>query len=251
MNRTKRLLDVVASAVALIVTAPVIVPMLIAVWAQDRHSPFYVGHRIGKDGAPFRMIKVRSMVLNADTTGVDSTAGDDKRITAVGIFVRRFKLDEVPQLWNVIKGEMSLVGPRPNVERDVALYTEEEKRLLIVRPGITDLASIVFADEGEILEGSEDPDLDYNQRIRPYKNRLALLLIDNENLALDLRVIGLTMVAGFSRQVALKGVTRILQRWNADPILISVSERTAPLAPYPPPGATAVVESRSCSATPA
>lgn len=102
------------------------------------------------------MVKIRSIIVKADQTGVDSTARDDKRITPVGRLVRNFKLDEFSQLWNVLKGDMSLVGPRPNVPGEVAMYTSEENRLLEIRPGITDISSIVFADEGDILRGAVD-----------------------------------------------------------------------------------------------
>jgi len=105
------------------------------------------------------MIKLRSMIWGADKTGVDSTAARDSRITWVGHIVRRYKLDELSQLWNVLQGDMSMVGPRPQVPRDVAIYTDREQELLTVKPGITDISSIVFADEGEILKDSEDPDL--------------------------------------------------------------------------------------------
>ncbi|MBL4689706.1 MAG: sugar transferase [Nannocystaceae bacterium] len=232
------------SATGLVATAPVMVPVLIATWAQDRHSPFYIASRVAKGGGSFRMVKVRSMVVNADKSGVDSTAADDKRITPIGAFVRRFKLDELAQLWNVLRGDMSLVGPRPNVERDVALYTDEERRLLTVRPGITDLASIVFADEGEILSGARDPDLDYNQRIRPYKSRLGLLLVDHGTVALDIRIIWLTLLSAASRRAALHGVVGILEQLDANSLLRDVAARREPLVPYPPPGASEIVTSR-------
>lgn len=240
----KRLLDIAMSATGLVATAPVMVPVLIATWAQDRHSPFYIASRVAKGGGAFRMVKVRSMVVNADKSGVDSTAADDKRITPIGAFVRRFKLDELAQLWNVLRGDMSLVGPRPNVERDVALYTDEERRLLTVRPGITDLASIVFADEGEILAGTSDPDLDYNQRIRPYKSRLGLLLVDQGTVALDIRIIWLTLLSAASRRAALHGVVGILEQLDANTLLRDVASRREPLVAYPPPGATEIVTSR-------
>lgn len=240
----KRLLDMALSATGLIATAPVMVPVLIATWAQDRHSPFYIADRVAQGGGTFRMVKVRSMVMNADKSGVDSTAADDKRITPVGAFVRKFKIDELAQLWNVLRGEMSLVGPRPNVKRDVALYTDQERRLLSVRPGITDLSSIVFADEGEILAGSDDPDLDYNQRIRPYKSRLGLLLIDRGGLRHDLMIIGLTALSAVSRRRALEGVVAIIDELGGDEMLRRVAGRKDPLLPHPPPGASAVVQSR-------
>jgi lipopolysaccharide/colanic/teichoic acid biosynthesis glycosyltransferase len=240
----KRFLDIAVSFSALLLASPVLATAMFLVWLQDYRSPLYFGARIGKGGKPFRMVKLRSMVVNAERTKVDSTASDDARITAVGRFIRRYKLDELSQLWNVLKGEMSLVGPRPNVRRDVGLYTEEEKRLLSVRPGITDLSSIVFADEGEILKGSPDPDLRYNQVIRPWKSRLGLLYIEKRSFLLDIRLIFLTAAAVFSRPLALQGVQKILEDLGADEKLRQVARREIELFPYPPPGALEVVRSR-------
>ena len=237
----KRLLDVAASFLGLLFLSPVLVAVAIAIWLQDFRSPFYVAPRVARGGGKFRMVKFRSMVVSADKTGVNSTAGSDRRITPVGRFVRKYKFDEVVQLWNVLKGDMSLVGPRPQVLTDASMYTEQEKRMLSVRPGITDPASIVFSDEGDILQGSADPDLLYNQIIRPWKSRLALLYIDKRSLLIDVWLILLTAAAIVSRQRALKGVQRLLQRWGADPLLLRMARREEPLRPYPPPGATEVV----------
>lgn len=240
----KRLFDIIVSLVGLIVASPILIPTMVAIWLQDFHSPFYIAPRVGKDGNLFRMVKLRSMIVGADKTGVDSTAAGDRRITKVGHFIRRYKLDELSQLWNVLKGDMSLVGPRPQVQRDVALYTDEERRLLSVKPGITDISSIVFADEGEILKDKPDPDLAYNQLIRPWKSRLGLLYIEHQSLLLDLRLIFLTAVTIISRERALEGIQRILSDLGADEQLKRVALRQEPLKPYPPPGATEVVTAR-------
>jgi len=224
--------------------SPVLLFFMLLIWMQDHHSPLYVAPRAGRHGKPFRMIKLRSMVIDADKNGVDSTAGTDKRITWVGRLIRRYKLDEFSQLCNVFLGDMSLVGPRPNVEREVALYTQQERHLLDLRPGITDLASIVFSDEGDILAGSKDPDLKYNQVIRPWKSRLGLLYVRNHTLLLNLYIIGLTVIAILSRNLALKGVQTILKRLGADDQLLRVARRQDPLQPYPPPGSNEVVTSR-------
>lgn len=240
----KRLFDIIISLVGLIVASPILIPTMVAIWLQDFHSPFYIAPRVGKDGKLFRMVKLRSMIVGADKTGVDSTAAGDRRITKVGHFIRRYKLDELSQLWNVLKGDMSLVGPRPQVQRDVALYTDEERRLLSVKPGITDISSIVFADEGEILKGKPDPDLAYNQLIRPWKSRLGLFYIDHQSLLLDLRLIFLTAVTIVSRRRALEGIQRILSDLGADEQLKRVAFRQEPLKPYPPPGATEIVTAR-------
>ena len=244
---SKRVFDVVAAALGLLVASPLFFGAALAIWLQDFRSPFYLGVRTGRGGRPFRMVKFRSMVVRADRTGVDSTAGDDPRLTAVGKLVRRLKLDELPQLWNVLLGEMSLVGPRPNVPRETELYTSQERRLLEVAPGVTDLASIVFADEGEILRGSEDPDLRYHQLIRPWKSRLALLGVEGgSSLAFDLRVLWLTALAAVDRPAALRGCAALVRRLGGGETLACVAERTAPLVPAPPPGASAVVQSRAC-----
>ena len=240
----KRLFDIVVSFVGLLITSPILIPTMIAVWWQDYYSPFYIAPRVGKGEKLFRMIKMRSMVMNADKSGVDSTGANDNRITAVGRFVRSYKIDELTQLWNVLKGDMSLVGPRPNVKRETDLYTSEENRLLTVRPGITDISSIVFADEGDILKDSEDPDLDYNQLIRPWKSRLGLFYIEHQSLGVDLQLISLTVVAIISRQKALAGIKGILEKLNADDLLKVMAFRQEPLKRFPPPGALEIVQQR-------
>ena len=242
----KRLLDLTAAIVGLVLLSPLLIVLSIAIWLQDYHSPFYIAPRMGRGDRPFRMVKFRSMVIRADTSGVDSTAGDDPRITSLGKFIRRFKLDEIPQLWNVLLGQMSLVGPRPNVQRETILYTPDEKRLLSARPGITDLASIVFADEGEILQGSADPDLRYNQVIRPWKSRLALLYVDApESVLRDLKVIMLTVRGAIDRSAALAGVYEMASSLGASPELLEIVTRRNPLPVGAPPGATDIVTSRA------
>ena len=243
----KRSFDVIVSGLGLIVTSPVLLAAMAAIFLQDYRSPFYIASRVGKDGRAFDMVKLRSMVVAADRSGVDSTSAADPRITAVGRAIRAFKLDELSQLWNVLLGQMSLVGPRPNVRRETELYTEVERRLLTVKPGITDLASIVFADEGTILRGKDDPDIAYNQLIRPWKSRLGLLYIDNASLRLDLRLIWLTVVNMVARRAALAGVACILARLNAPVAIRTVALRRTPLAAAPPPGAERIVTERGAS----
>lgn len=233
----KRLFDFVLSALLLLVFSPVLLGAMLAVWLQDYHSPFYIATRVGRNGHPFRMVKLRSMVINADKAGVDSTSNNDRRITAVGRFIRTFKLDELSQLWNVLTGDMSMVGPRPNVPNETARYTDEENMLLATKPGITDIASIVFSDEGQILADSADPDLDYNRLIRPWKSRLGILYIQNRSLAMDLTLIALTAVAIFSRRQALRGVDRVLAGMNAPEDVRIVARRDMALQPAAPPGA--------------
>jgi len=218
---------------------------MILVWLQDFHSPFYVAQRVAKDGGSFWMVKLRSMVVNADKSGVDSTSLNDARITSIGQFIRKFKLDELTQLWNVLKGDMSLVGPRPNVKRETDLYTTAEKELLSVKPGITDFSSIVFSDEGDILKDSKDPDIDYNQLIRPWKSRLSLLYIKHQSLWLDFSLIFLTAVAIVSRKKALKGVHKLLVIIHAPEDVVCVAKREDKLVPSPPPGSDSIVKVRS------
>jgi lipopolysaccharide/colanic/teichoic acid biosynthesis glycosyltransferase len=236
---------VVASLLGLIAVGPVLALFCLLIWLEDGHWPLYVAPRIGQGGRPFRMVKLRSMRPDADKTGVDSTTKSDPRITRVGRVIRRFKLDEFSQLWDVLKGDMSLVGPRPNVARDVALYTAAERALLAVRPGITDFASIVFADEGHILDGAADPDLRYNQLIRPWKSRLGLHYIRCRTWWLDIRLIAATLLNAVSRRGALAWVARLLQETGAPEELVAVARRERPLEPAPPPGAAAIVQSRN------
>jgi lipopolysaccharide/colanic/teichoic acid biosynthesis glycosyltransferase len=233
----KRAFDILAASLGLLVFSPLLIVIMFAIWIHDRRSPFYIAPRAARGGGSFRMVKFRSMVVNADKIGGASTAATDLRITPVGRLVRAYKLDELIQLWNVLKGDMSLVGPRPQVLCDVALYTDAERRMLSVRPGITDPASIVFSDEGEILKGSTDPDRLYNQIIRPWKSRLALAYIDHRSLWIDLWLIILTMVAIISRSTALRTLGRLLGGWSLDPIVIRMAARQEPLLAYPPPGA--------------
>ena len=240
----KRFFDIAASFVGLVILSPFLLLGTLLIWLQDFHSPFYVPWRMGRAGKKFRMMKLRSMVHQADTTGVSSTAGDDPRITWVGRIIRKFKLDEFPQLWNVLKGEMSLVGPRPNVEDETRLYTDEEKHLLDVRPGITDMASIVFADESDILKGHDDPDLAYNQLVRPWKSRLGLLYVKHFSFWLDVRLIFLTILAIVRRRLAVLRVGRLVQELGGDDALCAVSRRETELAPHPPPGSDAIVTTR-------
>jgi lipopolysaccharide/colanic/teichoic acid biosynthesis glycosyltransferase len=241
----KRTFDVIVALFGLTLSSVVIVPVAVAVWLQDFKSPFYLGPRMARGGGTFKMVKLRSMVVRADRTGVDSTGASDPRITPIGRFIRRYKLDEVTQLWNVLWGQMSLVGPRPQVKRDADLYTTEEKRLLSIRPGITDFASIVFADEGEILKGRADPDLAYNQLIRPWKSRLGLFYLDNHGFSVDLQLILLTAVAIGSRYAALRKVHALLKRLGAADDLARIALRQDALMPHPPPGSDLVVMSRN------
>jgi len=240
----KRLVDILTSLFGLLITSPILLPVMFLVWKEDKKPPFYIAPRSGRNGTIFKMVKLRSMVVDADKTGVDSTSGNDMRITPIGHKIRRYKLDELVQLWNVLIGDMSLVGPRPNVKTETDLYTDVEKKLLLVRPGITDFSSIVFSDEGEILEGRDDPDLAYNQLIRPWKSRLGLIYIKHQSLLLDLQLVLYTVVAIISKQKALIWVAEKLSKLNVDAETIKISKREVSLYPFPPPGSGEIVSSR-------
>jgi len=190
----KRLFDIVFSLSGLTVLSPFILFLAILIKEEDGGSVFYRGVRVGRHGKPFRIFKFRTMVVNAENMGGTSTADDDPRITRVGRFLRRYKLDELPQLINVLKGEMSVVGPRPEVPFYVNMFTEEEKAILNVRPGITDWASIWNPDEGAILAGSPDPEKAYMEKIRPEKIRLQLKYIRERSFWVDLKIIFQTLV---------------------------------------------------------
>ncbi len=240
----KRLFDIVLSLTGLIVLSPILIPVMLLVWLQDFHSPFYIAPRVGKNGQLFNMVKLRSMIVNADKSGVDSTSANDSRITPIGSFIRKCKLDEVSQLWNVLIGDMSLVGPRPNVKRETDLYTDVEKEILKMKPGITDFSSIVFSDENDILKDSKDPDLDYNQLIRPWKSRLCLVYAKKANIVLDIILIFLTLVAIVSRKLALSCINKLLVFYRVEEEIVKVAARRDILTPYPPPGADRIVTSR-------
>lgn len=240
----KRIFDFTCAFFGLVLASPILIPVMFLVWIQDWHSPFYIAPRVGKKEKLFRMFKLRSMIVNADKSGVDSTSSNDKRITGVGRFIRKYKLDELTQLWNVLLGDMSLVGPRPNVKRETDLYTLEEKKLLTVKPGITDFSSIVFSDEGDILKDQIDPDIAYNQLIRPGKSMLGIFYIENRNFLLDIKLIFLTIVAIVSKEKALVNLVEILRKFNANSLILQIASRQENLVPMPPPGAKNIVTNR-------
>jgi lipopolysaccharide/colanic/teichoic acid biosynthesis glycosyltransferase len=197
----KRLFDVICGCGALVVLSPLFLIIAVLIKLDSSGSVLYLGTRVGRWGKTFKMYKFRTMVERADQLGGSSTPEDDPRITRVGRLLRKYKLDEVPQLINVVKGEMSLVGPRPQVSWAVELYTAEEKNVLSVLPGITDYASLHFPDEGEILRSSPDPDKDYMEKIHPEKMRLSLRYVQERSLWLDLKIVlrTLAVVAGAGR----------------------------------------------------
>src|SRR6266571_102740 len=185
----KRWFDLILSLLGLIVLAPVFAAVAVAIKLESAGPVFYRGLRVGRYGKAFRIFKFRTMVEDAEALGGASTPEDDQRITRVGRFLRKLKLDELPQLLNVLKGEMSLVGPRPEVMQYVAMFNPEEKAILRVPPGITDWASIANPDEGARLAGSLDPEKTYLEEIRPEKIRLQLEYVRRRSFGTDMRIL--------------------------------------------------------------
>ena len=230
----KRIFDITISLTGLILISPVLIIFMLLIYFQDKSSPLYIAPRVGKNKKIFNIIKLRSMTVIADKSGVNSTSINDSRITEIGHVIRKYKLDELTQLWNVLIGDMSLVGPRPNVLTDVNLYTNFENQLLTVKPGITDFSSIVFSDEGNILKNSKNPNLDYNQLIRPWKSRLGLIYINHMSILLDIQIIIYTLIALISKRTALNWISKKLEIFGVEKILIDVSKRNKELFQYPP-----------------
>jgi lipopolysaccharide/colanic/teichoic acid biosynthesis glycosyltransferase len=195
----KRIYDVTFSFIGLVILSPLFLIIGILIKLADWGSVFYRGTRVGRNGKLFKMIKFRTMVVNADKIGGSSTADDDPRLLKVGKFLRKYKFDELPQLINVLIGEMSFVGPRPEVPFYVNMLTVEEKLVLSVKPGITDWASLWNSNEGAILAGSLDPEKTYLDKIRPEKIRLQLKYVKKHNFWIDLIIIYQTVLKIFKR----------------------------------------------------
>jgi lipopolysaccharide/colanic/teichoic acid biosynthesis glycosyltransferase len=195
----KRVFDIFFSLFVLLVFSPFFIIIALIIKLNDFGPIFYKAPRVGLHGNVFRMYKFRTMVINADKIGATSTTSSDPRITGIGRFLRKTKLDEIPQFINVFIGNMSVVGPRPDVKTFTDLFTEEEKAILTVKPGITDWASVWNSDEGKILEGAEDPDKAYMELIWPEKKRLQLKYVHDHSFLTDIKIIWLTLVAIFKR----------------------------------------------------
>lgn len=189
----KRILDIVISILGLLVLSPLFAIIAIAIVAGSPGGFLYRQTRIGKGGKPFQLYKFRSMKAESDRSGL-LTIGNDRRITRLGKFIRSFKLDELPQLVNVLKGEMSLVGPRPEVADYVEKYNEKQRKVLEVRPGITDLASIKYFDENKLLGESDNPESTYLEKIMPDKLELNIQYIRNMSFQTDLKIIYRTLL---------------------------------------------------------
>lgn len=188
-----RIFDGLAALLGLLVLLPFLAVLAVLVKLQDGGPVFYRQERVGRGGRPFRIWKFRTMVVDADRVGKPLTVGADPRVTRIGAFLRRWKLDELPQLLNVVLGEMGLVGPRPEVPKYVAHYTEAQRAVLALRPGVTDLASIAYRNESELLAGLEDPEGHYLQVILPDKIRINLDYAAKASLGRNLKVILATL----------------------------------------------------------
>ena len=195
----KRIFDIVASGIGLILLSPLFI--ILAIWIKcDSIGPvFYKQVRVGRNNMDFQLFKFRSMRVGSDKKGLITVGGHDPRITRSGYYIRKYKLDEFPQLINVFKGDMSLVGPRPEVRKYVDMYTEEQMHVLDVRPGITDLASIRYRNENELLERVNDPDKYYVEVIMPDKLRINLEYVARHSFTFDIRLIFQTFRAIVSK----------------------------------------------------
>jgi len=194
----KRAMDIIISLLGLIILSPLFLVLIVFMKIFSPGPAFYKSERVGKNGKHFKMLKFRTMVVGADKIGGPSTAIDDARLTKVGRFLKRYQLDELPQLINVLKGEMSLVGPRPEVPFYVNMMAKEEKDVIFsVRPGMTDLGSLWNFHEGEVLKGSLDPEKTYMEKIRPKKLELQKKYVKERSLWLDIKIIFRTIAKIF------------------------------------------------------
>jgi lipopolysaccharide/colanic/teichoic acid biosynthesis glycosyltransferase len=189
----KRLVDFFVSLLFLFLLSPILLLLAILIKLESNGPVFYLQVRVGLNGKDFRIFKFRTMFIGSDKAGLLTVGGRDPRITKVGIFIRKYKLDELPQLINVLNGEMSLVGPRPEVRKYVNMYNDEQLKVLSVKPGITDYASIQYSDENELLAKSVDPEKTYIDEVMPAKLLLNLKYINEISLLTDLKIIGLTV----------------------------------------------------------
>jgi len=190
----KRIFDILFSAFSLLVFLPFGVILALAIVLESKGGVFYKQERIGKHGAPFQLFKFRSMRPDSDKKGLLTVGMNDSRIAKTGLFIRKYKLDEIPQFINVLKGEMSIVGPRPEVKKYTDLYTNEQRKILTVKPGITDYASLEYFKENEILAQAAHPEEAYIQEVMPDKIRLNQKYLNNPTLGHDIKIIWKTLL---------------------------------------------------------
>lgn len=184
-----RFFDIIFSIIGLVILSPIFIVLYLLIRIESKGGGFYSQERIGKNGKPFKLYKFRSMRIGSDKKGLITIGEKDNRITKTGFILRKYKLDELPQLWNVFIGDMSLVGPRPEVKKYTDLYTEEQKQVLQVRPGITDWASIKYVDENKILGEAKDPDEAYVNLIMPNKIKLNMVYMQHQTLGEYFKII--------------------------------------------------------------
>ncbi|PIY02678.1 MAG: glycosyl transferase [Bacteroidetes bacterium CG_4_10_14_3_um_filter_31_20] len=196
----KRFTDIFLSFLAILVLLPFMFVISLIVNFESIGGFFYFQQRVGKNGKDFKLIKFRTMYVGADKNGLITVGTNDKRITGFGKFLRKFKLDELPQLFNVIIGDMSIVGPRPEVRKYVNLYNSEQLKVLSVHPGLTDYASIIYIEENKILSESDDPEKMYVEKIMPHKLELNLKYIKNQTIFTDLKIIFKTIFKIFFKK---------------------------------------------------
>jgi len=194
----KRSFDIFFSFFGLIILSPIFLLIFVLVKTDSKGPVIYKQTRVGKDGKDFSVLKFRSMKQDSESKGLLTVGGKDPRITKTGYFIRKYKLDELPQIINVLKGEMSFVGPRPEVRKYVLLYDEVQKKVLNVKPGITDVASIKYRNENELLEGSDDPESFYIKEIMPVKLKMNLEYINDRSFFKDIKVILNTLKTVFA-----------------------------------------------------
>lgn len=195
----KRLFDIIFSSIVLLLFLPFGIVIALFIFISSRGGVFYVQERVGKEGKPFGLYKFRTMRKDSDKAGKLTVGMRDSRITGIGYFLRKFKLDEFPQFINVLLGQMSVVGPRPEVKEYTALYTKEQSKVLNVKPGITDYASLHYYDENRLLGESDNPRETYINEIMPAKLELNRKYLDNPNLGQDIKIIWLTILKVLGR----------------------------------------------------
>lgn len=194
----KRLFDLSASLIAILLLSPLLILIALFVILGSSGGAFFHQERIGKNAKPFTLFKFRTMRSNSEASGQITVGERDHRITKTGYFLRKYKLDELPQLFNIVLNQMSIVGPRPEVKKYVSLYNERQLKVLSVKPGLTDLASLEYIDENKILGEAEDPDQTYVEEIMPKKLELNLEYIEKQSLLFDLKIIFKTIQRIFS-----------------------------------------------------
>ena len=190
-----RFFDILFSLLGLLLLSPLFIILCLAICAESKGGAFYIQERIGLNGKPFGLYKLRSMRIGSDSEGLLTIGERDNRITRIGYLLRKTKMDELPQLLNVLKGDMSLVGPRPEVRKYTDLYTEEQRKVLSVRPGITDYASIEYVHENELLSQAEDPERMYIEKVMPDKIKLNMKYLDHYTVGEYFKIIFLTLIS--------------------------------------------------------